>query len=260
MKSLSHCHALGIIEGMLFQIHDRVQTITWGFLLWRQCVISFTPARTGVITEGFAGEWGSWQHPALGLWWPEQRGEAGLCVFICSTLPSPQAAPHFPFLKSLFSLFCPGEHLTVFLPVRILLIYWYEAQPSSLLDALLVPPQLKGPPALHSEPAQHPLHLLSAWPHPSIAGCHWHLFASFSFSLWVLALDGRDYILLLTHLLTKSGPLSPPSLAQFCFSSISQVDSYSNSLLAGCSSLQFPCSISLCCTPPPNDLSKTHIC
>ena len=122
MKSLSHCHALGIIEGMLFQIHDRVQTITWGFLLWRQCVISFTPARTGVITEGFAGEWGSWQHPALGLWWPEQRGEAGLCVFICSTLPSPQAAPHFPFLKSLFSLFCPGEHLTVFLPVRILLI------------------------------------------------------------------------------------------------------------------------------------------
>lgn len=145
MKSLSHCHALGIIEGMLFQVHDRVQTITWGFLLWRQCVISFTPARTGVITEGFAGEWGSWQHPALGLWWLEQRGEAGLCVFICSTLPSPQATPHFPFLKSLLLLFCPGEHFTVFLPVRILLIYWYEAQPS-VLDALLVPPQWKGPP------------------------------------------------------------------------------------------------------------------
>lgn len=33
MKSLSHCDALGIIEGMLFQVHDRVQTITWGFLL-----------------------------------------------------------------------------------------------------------------------------------------------------------------------------------------------------------------------------------
>ena len=99
-------------------------------------------------------------------------------------------------------------------------------------------PPAESPP--YSELSQHPLHLLSTGHHASTAGCLWHLFASFSFPLWVLALEPRDYISLLTHLLTESGLLAPPSLAQFCFSSISQLGIYSDSFLAGCASLHLP--------------------
>ena len=210
---------------------------------WRSCrrVGQLTAPRCRTLMAG-ATWWG----------WP-------LCV-VCSTLPSPRRAPHFPFLKPLLWLFCAGEHITVVLPVRILLILLVWSSTIIPSGSFACPSPVERAPSLHSEPAQHPLHQLSAWPHPSTAGRHWHLFASFSFSLWVLALEGRDYILLLTHLLTESGPLSPPSLAQFCFSSISQVDSYSDSLQAGCSSFQFPCSINPRCMPPPNDLTKMHIC
>lgn len=153
-----------------------------------------------------------------------------LCVHLFHSPISP-GSPTLSIFKIFAFAALSWEHFTVVLPVRILFIYWDEAQPSSLLEGLLVRPQLKGPsPCILLNLPSTPSHLLTAWPHPSTDGCHWHLFASFSLSLWVLALEGRDYTLLLTHLRTESGPLSPPSLAQFCSSSISQVDSYSDSL------------------------------
>lgn len=86
----------------------------------------------------------------------------------------------------------------------------------------------------YSELSQHPLHLLSTGRHPSTDGCHWHLFASFSFPLWVLALERRDCIS------TESGLLALPSLAQFCSLPISRLGNNSDCLLAGCSWLHLP--------------------
>lgn len=103
----------------------------------------------------------------------------------------------------------------------------------------------------YSELSQHPLHLLSTGRHPSTDGCHWRLFASFSFPLWVLALECRDCISI------ESGLLALPSLAQFCSLPISRLGNNSDRLLAGCSWLHPPApSFHAVHTTPPKSSFK----
>lgn len=125
---------------------------------------------------------------------------------MCSSVPLSHLPrqPHTFHLKSLLSLLCPGEHFTVVLPVRILFIYWDEAQPSSLLKVCLSGPQLKGPsPCILNLPSTPVSSAgLLGLTHLQMGAVGISLLA-FPVSLG-LSPEGRDYTLLLTHLLDWS--------------------------------------------------------
>lgn len=213
------------------------------------------PCQEGVTMERLPREGGSWLDQLKNSdGWGIMVRLAFEWVFVCSTLPSSQAAPCFP-LES-FALAVPSSKALHNISSFVKIICGYKAQLSSLWK-LCWCRSWKSP---CSELARHPLYLLSTRTHLSTAGCPWHCLPGFSFhvgsKLWRAGII--SYTLNPPLAWVWSSVSSIPGSVLFFL--IFKLDNSSDSLLADCSQLQSPCSVSSRHTPPSSLLSKTQIC